>query len=119
MIESVARLSGVHNPLKAHHGEMTFLCQACGAKFPFASDLTYHQALHLQEKNFVSSYPKCGEKYKTKPELNCHYNYRHKQKSSKATINRCTICKKTFQRTKYLKEHIVTITGNALSVMVH
>ena len=81
---------------KLHHGEMTFQCQACRAKFPFASDLSYHQALHLQENNFVCSYPKCGRKYKTKPELNRHYNYRHKQKSSKATIDTCTICKKTF-----------------------
>ena len=38
---------------KLHHGEMTFQCQACGAKFPFASDLSYHQALHLQEKKIV------------------------------------------------------------------
>ena len=91
---------------KLHHGEMTFQCQACGVKFPFATDLSYHKALHFQEKKFVCSYPKCGRKYKTKPELNCHYNYRHKQKSSKATIDRCTICKKTFQRSKYLKEHM-------------
>ena len=87
-------------------GEMTFLCQVCGAKFPFASDLSNHQALHSQEKNFVCSYPKCSRKYKTKPELNHHCNYRHKQKSSKATIDRCTICKKTFERTKYLKEQM-------------
>ena len=36
---------------KLHHGEMTFLCQVCRAKFPFASDLSNHKALHLQEKN--------------------------------------------------------------------
>ena len=35
---------------KSYHGEMTFLCQVCGAKFPFASDLSNHQAFHLQEK---------------------------------------------------------------------
>ena len=39
--------------LKKHklcHGEMTFLCQVCRAKFPFASDLSNHQAMHSQEK---------------------------------------------------------------------
>ena len=60
VIESVARLSGVRNPLK------------------------------------------CGRKYETKPELNHHYNYRHRQKSSKATNDKCANCNKTFQRTKYL-----------------
>ena len=68
--------------LKKHqlcHGNMKFLCSICGAKFPFASDLSSHQALHSQEKKFVCPYPKCSRKYKTKAELNCHYNYRHKQ----------------------------------------
>ena len=32
---------------------MTFLCQVCRAKFPFASDLSNHQALHLQEKKHL------------------------------------------------------------------
>ena len=89
-----------------HHGEMRFLCSVCRAKFPFALDLSSHQSLHLQEKTFVCPYPKCGRKYKTKPELNHHYNYRHKQKSSKATIDECSVCNKTFQRTKYFKEHM-------------
>ena len=75
VIESVARLLGVQNPLKSiklHHGEMTFLCKICGAKFPFASVLSNYQALHSQEKKIVCPYPKYGRKYKTKPELNCH-----------------------------------------------
>ena len=80
-----------------HQGDMKFLCQVCRAKFPFASDLSSHHALHLQEKKFVCPYPKCGKKYKTKSELNCHYNYRHKQKSSKATINKCSTCNKIFK----------------------
>ena len=109
VIENVARLLRVWNPFKRHqlcHGDMKFLCQLCRAKFPFASDLSSHQALHSQEKQFVCPYPKCGRKYKTKPKLNHHYNYRHKRKSSKATIDKCSICNKTFQRTKYLKEHL-------------
>ena len=33
---------------------MKYLCQVCGAKFPFASDLSSYKALHLQEKKFVN-----------------------------------------------------------------
>ena len=92
---------------KLHHRNMKFLCNICGEKYPFASDLSSHQALHSQDKICHCTYPKCGRKYKTKAELNCHYNYRHKQKSSKATIDKCVICKKkTFQKSKYLKEHM-------------
>ena len=85
---------------------MKFLCQVCGAKFPFASDLSAHQAINLDEKKFVCPYPKCGRKYQTKPDLNHHYNYRHKQKMSKASENKCSVCDKPFQKTKYLKEHM-------------
>ena len=91
---------------KLCHGNMKFLCNVCGERYPFASDLSSHQALHLQDKKCHCTYPKCGRKYKTKAGLNHHYNYRHKQKSSKATIDKCVICKKTFQKSKYLKEHM-------------
>ena len=76
-----------------HHREMGFLCSVdfCVAEFPFPSDLSSHQSLHLQEKKFVCPYPTCGTKYKTKPELNRHYKYRHKQKLSKATIDKCSV----------------------------
>ena len=53
---------------------MKFLCNVCGEKFPFASDLSSHQALHLQEEKCHCTYPKCGRKYKTTAELNRHYN---------------------------------------------
>ena len=42
--------------LKKHqlcHRDMKFLCQVCRAKFPFASDLSSHQALHSQEKKLI------------------------------------------------------------------
>ena len=91
---------------KLCHGNVKFLCNVCGEKYPFASDLTSHQALYSQDKKCHCTYPKCGRKYKTKGELNRHYNYRHKQKLSKATIDKCVICNKTFQRSKYLKEHM-------------
>ena len=83
------------------------LCNVCGEKYPFASDLSSDQALHLQDKKCHCTYRKCGRKYKTKAELNRHCNYRHKQKSSKATIDKCVICNKTLQKSKYLKEHMM------------
>ena len=83
---------------------MKFLCSVCGAKFPFASDLSSHQTLHLQKKKLFVHIQNAVENIKQK--FNRHYNYRHKQKSSKATVNKCGVCNKTFQRTKYLKEHM-------------
>ena len=96
VIESVARLLESLTKHQLHDRDMKFLCSVCRAKFPFASDLSSLQALHSQEKKFVCPYPKCGRKYKTKPEFNCHYNYRHKQKLLKATIDKCSVCNKTF-----------------------
>ena len=58
--------------LKKHklcHGEMTFLCQVCGAKFPFASDLSDHQALHLQEKNLFVHIQNADENIKQSQSL--------------------------------------------------
>ena len=40
--------------------------------------------------------------YKTKAEYNCHYNYRHKQKSAESQE---IMCDKMFSKVKYLKEH--------------
>ena len=76
------------------------------SKVPFCLRLNKSPSLAFPRKKIVCPYPKCSRKYKTKPELNHHYNYRHKQKSSKTTIDKCSICNKTFQRTKYLKEHM-------------
>ena len=36
-----------------HHRDIIFLCQVCGAKFPFNSDLASHQVLHSEENKFV------------------------------------------------------------------
>ena len=51
VIESVARLGSLES-LKKHelyHRAMKLLCQVCRAKFPFASDLSAQQAIHLDE----------------------------------------------------------------------
>ena len=78
------------------------------SKVPFYLRINKSPSLAFTRKKFVCPYPKCCRKYKTKPKLNCHYNYRHKQKSTKATVDKCSICNKTFQRTKYFKEHMNT-----------
>ena len=48
---------------------MKFLCSVCGAKFPFASDLSSHQALHLQEKNLFVHIQNVVENIKQKQSL--------------------------------------------------
>ena len=40
--------------LKKHelrHGQMRYLCQVFGKKFPFVSDLASHKSIHSEEKN--------------------------------------------------------------------
>ena len=84
--------------LKKHklcHGEMTFLCQVCGAQFPFASDLSNHQALHSQEKNLFVHIQNVVENIKQSQSLFAIITT-DTQKSSKATIDKCAICKETF-----------------------
>ena len=100
---------GSWETLKTHelrHGQMRYLCQVCGQNFPFASDLASHESIHSEEKKFKCTYPKCSKSYKTKAEYNCHYNYRHKQKSAKSQEIKCSICDKICCKVKYLKEHI-------------
>ena len=85
---------------------MKYLCQVCGQNFPFASDLASHASIHSTEKKFKCTYPKCIKMYKTKAEYNCHYNYRHKQKSAESQEIKCKMCDKMFSKVKYLKEHM-------------
>ena len=101
--------------LKKHrlrHGEMKYLCQVCGQNFPFASDLASHASIHSAEKKFKCTYPKCGKMYKTKAEYNCHYYYRHKQKSAESQEIKCKMCDKMFSKVKYLKEHMKSHMDN-------
>ena len=103
------KIFGSLETLKKHqlrHGQMKYLCQVCGQNFPFPSDLATHKTVHSEEKNFKSSYPKCGKSYKTKAEYNCHYNYRHKQKLAKSKEIKCSICCKICAKVKYLKKHM-------------
>ena len=85
---------------------MKFLCNVCGEKFPFASDYQVTKPCICKTKNVIVHTQNVVESTKQKQSHYNHYNYRHKQKSSKATIDKYVICNKTFQRSKYLKEHM-------------
>ena len=70
-------------------------------EFAFHSELTTHQTIHSDEKNFVCSYPRCEGKYKTKAEYRQHYKM-HVPTNDK---HKCPVCNKAFTKAKYLREH--------------
>ena len=54
------------------HKEKTQICNKCGEKFPFASQLATHKLTHRTKPNQVCMYPKCGRRFKSKSDLNRH-----------------------------------------------
>ena len=53
------------------HGKKKHVCNNCGSKFPFKSQLTTHKLTH-RKANQLYMYPKCGKHFKSKSNLNHH-----------------------------------------------
>ena len=59
--------------------------------------------MHLDEKKFKCAYPRCQGIYKMKEEYNSHRPTSEECK--------CLLCKKIFNKKKYLREHRQVHTG--------
>ena len=90
-----------------HSSDLKFKCNVCSRHFPFQSELTSHQAIHLDNKKVKCTYLGCQGKYKTKEEYNRHYKT-HRPSSEE---HQCPVCNKVFTKKKYLKEHKKAHTG--------
>ena len=69
--------------LKKHekcHKTCDFMCDKCGASYPFLSELEQHSYIHIDDRLFKCKYLNCKAKYKTKYEAHRHYR-RHFLKS--------------------------------------
>ena len=63
--------------------------------------------MHSDEKKVKCAYSRCQGKYKMKEEYNRHYNS-HRSTSEE---HKCLLCKKVFNKKKYLCEHKQVHTG--------
>ena len=90
--------------LKKHelqHSSMDFKCKVCSREFAFCSELGTHDTIHSDEKNFICSYPRCNDQYKTKAGNHRHY----KTHWPTGDEHKFLVCNKAFNKAKYLKEH--------------
>ena len=58
--------------LYQHKQNKQHVCSKCKEDFPFASQLTTHKLTHRKKPNQACMYPKCGKRFKSKSDLNCH-----------------------------------------------
>ena len=62
---SLARHRYVHTAKK-------YTCSKCGESFNFQSELKTHSIVHLKRAKYFCVFPKCGRKFKNKPDLTRH-----------------------------------------------
>ena len=58
--------------LYQHKQNKHHVCSKCKEDFPLASQLTTHKLTHRKKPNQACMYPKCGKRFKSKSDLNCH-----------------------------------------------
>lgn len=85
----------------AHHlNERNFVCNECPQAYNTSSDLAQHRRIHEKHQQPFSC-PECGLQFQYLSQFNVHLRTHRKN-----IVHECTICNKTFTRSKGLAVHM-------------
>ncbi|OCT76558.1 zinc finger protein 236 isoform X2 [Xenopus laevis] len=90
---------------KATHNVDDPTCPACSKKFSRVASLKAHIMLHEKEETLICS--ECGDEFTLPNHLSLHME-EHRQEMAGNKTYSCKSCKKTFDSTPQLKEHMKT-----------
>ncbi|KAM8966935.1 zinc finger protein 236 [Pelodytes ibericus] len=90
---------------KATHNVNNATCPACNKKFSRVASLKAHIMLHEKEEILICS--ECGDEFTLQSHLSLHME-EHRQELAGNKTYSCKSCKKTFDTTVQLKDHMKT-----------
>ncbi|XP_073422598.1 zinc finger protein 236 isoform X3 [Dendrobates tinctorius] len=90
---------------KATHNVHDPVCPACDKKFSRVASLKAHIMLHEKEEILICS--ECGDEFSLQTHLSLHME-EHRQELTGSKTYSCKSCKKTFDSTPQLKDHLKT-----------
>uniref|UniRef100_A0A8C5KY94 Zinc finger protein 236 n=1 Tax=Jaculus jaculus TaxID=51337 RepID=A0A8C5KY94_JACJA len=90
---------------KCTHNAEDPVCPVCNKKFSRVASLKAHIMLHEKEENLICS--ECGDEFTLQSQLAIHME-EHRQELAGTRVHTCKACKKEFESTPELKEHMKT-----------
>ncbi|XP_030067684.1 zinc finger protein 236 [Microcaecilia unicolor] len=90
---------------KCTHNVEDPTCPVCNKKFSRVASLKAHIMLHEKEENLICS--ECGDEFTLQSQLSLHME-EHRQELTGSKIYSCKACKKVFETSLQLKEHMKT-----------
>ena len=90
---------------KCTHNAEDPVCPVCNKKFSRVASLKAHIMLHEKEENLICS--ECGDEFTLHSQLAIHME-EHRQELANTRAHTCKACKKEFETSPELKEHMKT-----------
>ncbi|KAG9479133.1 hypothetical protein GDO78_012676 [Eleutherodactylus coqui] len=90
---------------KSTHNVDDPMCPACNKKFSRVASLKAHIMLHEKEEILICS--ECGDEFTLQSHLSLHMEEHRQELAGSKTYN-CKSCKKTFESSQQLKDHMKT-----------
>ena len=73
---------------KYQHSVLNYICETCGEKFPFSSQLKDHRTKHLNDRGFTCFSKNCGKSFKNNSSLTRHLQV-HSGKTFTCPVDGC------------------------------
>ena len=87
---------------KYKHSDLKYICETCGEKFPFCSQLKDHRTKHLTGRGFTCFSKNFGKSFKNNSSLICHLQV-HSGKTFHCPVDGCDYSNKAERN---LKSHM-------------